>query len=468
MSHLPFRSWRRHCVAGKALSAAHRSGIGSGAQKIPTISLDYFYLGDDEENSQPSLILTDCLTQRVFAVCACKGVGHQFNAAIVEKYCKILGYPRAVLKSDAEASILALRSEIQRRLPHFSAENATKGESQSNAQAESMVGKIQGQARTLRSALEANYGCAFTPRHPAFAWLIGYAASLWSRFQRGVDGKTGFERSTGKRWRQPLPQFGECVWYQPLKESGTRKKKFDAKFRDGVYLGIQENSLLKWIGTPEGVVRAWSIKLRPESEKWNVDEFNGFVRPSSSRDGMKILPGIEKDLVVEIQDNVDQPKKDVVVEVKRKGYVARGIYLRKDVELAMYGYTDGCDGCVSAQHGLSRKQRSAACRERGSPRRWSRLKKAGRAKTRETAYFLAHHEREQREEALASKRSAEEGDQKEAKKRVVEFEVDIPLPDLEAPVSTSPDPLPAEELPGQGEGGGKRDGGQSRVDHSWS
>ena len=58
-------------------------------------------------------------------------------------------------------------------------------------------------------------------------------------------------------------------------------------------------------------------------------------------------------------------------------------------------------------------------------------KRLERAKTRETAYFLAS----------ASKRSAEEGDQKEAKKRVVEVEVHIPLPDL--PMSTSPDPLPA-------------------------
>ena len=41
------------------------------------------------------------------------------------------------------------------------------------------------------------------------------------------------------------------------------------------------------------------------------------------------------------------------------------------------------------------------------------------------------------------------------------MEVDTPLPDLAAPVSTSPDPLPAEELPRRGEGGGRRDGGQS-------
>ena len=87
-------------------------------------------------------------------------------------------------------------------------------------------------------------------------------------------------------------------------------------------------------------------------------------------------------------------------------------------------------------------------------------KRLERAKTRETAYYLAHHEQEQREAASASKRPAEEGEQKEAKKRVVEVEVDIPLPDLAAPASTSPDPLPVEEWESVMEG--------KAVDHPWS
>ncbi|CAJ1372050.1 unnamed protein product [Effrenium voratum] len=461
VTHIPFRSWCKHCVRGKSLGAAHRSGTGSATRKVPTISLDYFYLGDAEDNSQPNLIMTDSLTQRVFSMCMpCKGVGHQYNVMIVEKCCRILGYPKAVLKSDTEPSIVALRTEVQKKLPHLSAENATKGESQSNAQAESMVGKIQGQARTMRSALEASYQCVFGPRHPAFAWLIGYAGTLWSRFQRGVDGRTGYERSTGKQWRQRLPQFGECIWYQPLKESGTRKKKFEGKFEDGVFLGIQENSLLKWIGTPEGVTRAWSVKLRPESEKWNLEEFNSFVglpwhlKPNVSRDGSSIIPVMEKDVVVELHDR-PEPERQVVVEKRSKGYVPRGIYIRKDEELAKYGYTGGCDGCEAAKHGLSRKQHSNACRERivkAMEETAEGKARVERARQRETAFIVAEHEKIEAT-AATKKRSAEDERVMDQvlKKREIDFDLDVPIP----AAGTSPDPLPVEEFPGRGDGGGK-------------
>ena len=461
VTHIPFRSWCKHCVRGKSLGAAHRSGTGSATRKVPTISLDYFYLGDAEDNSQPNLIMTDSLTQRVFSMCMpCKGVGHQYNVMIVEKCCRILGYPKAVLKSDTEPSIVALRTEVQKKLPHLSAENATKGESQSNAQAESMVGKIQGQARTMRSALEASYQCVFGPRHPAFAWLIGYAGTLWSRFQRGVDGRTGYERSTGKQWRQRLPQFGECIWYQPLKETGTRKKKFEGKFEDGVFLGIQENSLLKWIGTPEGVTRAWSVKLRPESEKWNLEEFNSFVglpwhlKPNVSRDGSSIIPVMEKDVVVELHDR-PEPERQVVVEKRSKGYVPRGIYIRKDEELAKYGYTGGCDGCEAAKHGLSRKQHSNACRERivkAMEETAEGKARVERARQRETAFIVAEHEKIEAT-AAAKKRSADDERVMDQvlKKREIDFDLDVPIP----AAGTSPDPLPVEEFPGRGDGGGK-------------
>ena len=78
-------------------------------------------------------------------------------------------------------------------------------------------------------------------------------------FKEVADGRTPYERSTRKPFRLKLPEFGECVWYQPLR--GERDgSKLDPKFEDGVYLGLQEGSALKWIGTSDGVVRAWTIK----------------------------------------------------------------------------------------------------------------------------------------------------------------------------------------------------------------
>ncbi len=76
------------------------------------------------------------------------------------------------------------------------------------------------------------------------AWLINYASVLVCRYNRGADGRTPYERSigkTGKTWKQCLPEVGETVLYQPLK--GERlASKLDARFEDGVYLGIQESS----------------------------------------------------------------------------------------------------------------------------------------------------------------------------------------------------------------------------------
>ena len=44
--------------------------------------------------------------------------------------------------------------------------------------------------------------------------------------------------------------------------------------------------------------------------------------------------------------------KEVAVEEGKKKYVPRGIYIRRDAELEAYGYTEGCDGCEAAKHGL--------------------------------------------------------------------------------------------------------------------
>ena len=51
--------------------------------------------------------------------------------------------------------------------------------------------------------------------------------------------------------------------------------KLDARFE--VYLGIQEGSAMKFIGTAKGVVRTWTIKRRPESERFEAEIFDSMV-----------------------------------------------------------------------------------------------------------------------------------------------------------------------------------------------
>eukprot|EP00435_Cladocopium_sp_Y103_P049982 s1685_g15.t1 len=284
----------------------------------------------------------------------------------MEKIIKVLGVQFGVLKSDTERSLVSLRDAVQAKFPNISVENATKGESASNVLIESMVGKMEGQARTLKSALQSRYQMELGPKHVILPWLVNYAGVTLSRYQRGEDGRTPYERSTRKPWRLMVPEFGECVWYQPLKGERGEGSKLEPKFEDGIYLGLQEGSALKWIGTRDGVVRAWTVKRRPEDKRWIQEELNHLVglpwqlRPPLEA-SKKVELGGEISLQVEYQP---PPAVEDVKEKRRKGYVPRGIYIRKDVELQHFGYTPQCDGCDAAQRGLGHRQHSRACKER--------------------------------------------------------------------------------------------------------
>ena len=450
MTHIPFRSWCRHCVRGKAKRQFHSLSDQRGQEKAKnTIYIDYFYMGRREEECLPILMIAEELSSRTISLCMPeKGVGNAYCVTAAVKHMKVLGGQQSVLKSDTERSIVALRSSIQTHFPGMTVEDGTKGESESMGFAESMVGKVGAQARTLKSALDNRYKRQIGAKEPVLAWLINYASVLLTRYSKGADGRTPYERSTGKAWKQCLPEFGETVLYQPLK--GERSgSKLDARFEDGVFLGIQEGSAMKYIGTTKGVVRAWTVKRRPESERFEAEIFDSMVGvpwelvPSSVA-GMK-----ERGMRQEI--SMDLPAEGLVDEAaeerKSKGYVPRGLYIRRDVELAEFGYTANCDGCAAAKHGLAHRQHSRACRERIA----SELSKTeegkqrlDRVREREEQFMLKAHEEE--EEAR--------------KKRVLDDEVDAASVPKKAVVSGSSaaDAIPIPSAPGAGL--------QSPLDHN--
>ncbi|CAJ1377485.1 unnamed protein product [Effrenium voratum] len=357
ISHIPYRSWCGHCVRGKGRALQHQQNRASreeAGRARPRVSMDYFQLGKKSDDSAlPLLAIIDEKSQRVFSVALPgKGVVHQYNTAIVVKLLKCLGLQDAVLKTDTERSLVALRSAAQLRLPGIGFEDAVKG----------------------------------------------------------ADGFTPYERSTGKKWRIELPEFGECVWYQPLKGERDRSK-LEAKFEPGIYLGIQEGTAMRWIGTAEGVVRTWTIKRKPEEEKWRADELSSFVglpwqlrpRIDAQPDVRRALPDVRLEIDLPEVDDAGEPP---MIEKKKKNYVPRGIYIRRDVELEAYGYTEGCDGCERARHGLSHKQHSRVCKERimaEMSKSDEGKERVRRIKEREERYIVAVQESEERK-----KRSAEE------------------------------------------------------------
>ena len=98
----------------------------------------------------------------------------------------------------------------------------------------------------------------------------------------------------------PVVPLGECVWFRRLKDHQKRSKKFDSEWREGVWLGHSRSSNESLIGTASGVVRAWSIKRRPEGERWSAEAIRSIQgtpqQPDPSRIGMHIPVRLEEDM----------------------------------------------------------------------------------------------------------------------------------------------------------------------------
>ena len=54
----------------------------------------------------------------------------------------------------------------------------------------------------------------------------------------------------------------------------------------------------------------------------------------------------------------------VVPVVEPREYRARRFYIRREVELVKFCYSDNCDGCNAARLGTEAKPHSEGCRER--------------------------------------------------------------------------------------------------------
>ena len=139
VTHWPRRPWCLHCNAGCMVSGAHGAGMGDDERTIPTLSLDYTYLGASaaeeaeiyaeakrrEENGEaavddripagsvPVLVLHDYRSTGVYAVAVDqKGPSARVVARVLEVL-GLLGYQKLILKSDQEPALVGLKKAVR-------------------------------------------------------------------------------------------------------------------------------------------------------------------------------------------------------------------------------------------------------------------------------------------------------------------------------------------------------------------
>ena len=116
--------------------------------------------------------------------------------------------------------------------------------------------EVKRQCRTLRSSPEHNTGVRIADDSPLLGWLPRFAAQVMNKMRIGKDGKTSEMRRTGRRWRLPMAQFGEKVWFRKVGQDGVNS--FASRMTQGIIVGHHNRTGAVLCITKNGVVRGKS------------------------------------------------------------------------------------------------------------------------------------------------------------------------------------------------------------------
>ena len=285
-THLPYRSWCKHCVRERGRNKPHRRQDEEDKDEekekaVPRISMDYFFMSEEEQQASenPLIIMVDESTGNKYMRAVGKkglGEGNEMEWLIkdMDDELKGWGHPggagdRLIMKSDGEAAMVAVREALAKYHGSISPEQPPKGESQANGVVEEAGKTVRGLVKVMKDQMEDKAQVKIGESDEIMHWLVRWAAMVHSRFQKGTDGKTAYERQKGRKCKTEAVPFGEKVMYKKLKESGEKKKVLEDKWDEGVWLGHSRHSPEIMIGTRDGVVRAWAVKRLPAESRWD-------------------------------------------------------------------------------------------------------------------------------------------------------------------------------------------------------
>jgi hypothetical protein len=239
--HLHYRSWCKHCVAGKARANQHQSKDKDIEKLGTTWNADYCFMGgkynESEDGMQPSLVMYDDSKDSFWAV----GVDRKGASDAMVKFCvgamDQSGYvgEQLTFKTDQEPSIIALKttvaaSRIGQTVPIESPVRASK----SNGMMENAIKIWQGQLRTIKHHLESKLGKCVEPGGVLFSWLIRVCAYILNKFRVGADGRTAYERITAHKCKVAQIGFCEVVDFK-LETDRNKRLKADSDSARGFF-----------------------------------------------------------------------------------------------------------------------------------------------------------------------------------------------------------------------------------------
>ena len=384
-SHEPYRSWCAACVAGRGRADSHVTRPGD-EKSLPVVGVDYGYLwskpnadGDEAEGdeaalegatpSNPLLCGRNSRDGYIFGYLLPAKGDTEIGRRVLAQELVAGGYPRMIVRSDGEAAMVAHVAAAMKAASSSSGvelvrEQTSLGDSRGNGLAEGAVKEVKGKIRTVRYAAEKGIGRVIPDSHDCLAWLVAHAADTinWERI--GVDGKAPWERRFGRRFRRVVAPWGQKVLWMPHGKLASRAGA-ESRWMEGVFLGMfnkAHGAADYAVGTPAGVEVARAIKLKPLDEAWDPElllAVKGLPWDRKRQDARQGSAGAAPVRLPSQPVPVDLPAAEEPAQPTH-----RRVYIRKQVELAKYGMTEGCHGCVAAATGSRAVPHNEECRRR--------------------------------------------------------------------------------------------------------
>lgn len=214
----------------------------------------------------------------------------------VSKALDNMGHRRVALKSDIEPAIKALAGRVKHLRSHLTgAEASPEYEPQSNGLTERCVQKRAFPDVQERAREWARRRCARRPHDTDMVDtdMVDTSCRLLAhQVSCRACWRTPWARVVGKRSGAAVAEFGERVMYM------ARGPNRDRRWSFGVWQGLVMRTREAYLGTPEGVVRAWTVKRLAEQERWKVEDVKAArgttQRPDPNREGEEVhihIPG---------------------------------------------------------------------------------------------------------------------------------------------------------------------------------
>ena len=211
----------------------------------------------------PILICRDSRYGRTGATC-CKRKGPTaYSILFLVGFIKDLGFRRIILKCDNEPSTKALQVAVIQACVGMEVipQGPLEGEHMANGRVEMAVREVKRQCRTRISA-EQNTSVRSAD-----------AAQVMNKMRIDKDGKTSKMRRTGRRWRQPMAQFGEKVWFREFGEDGV--SSIASRMSQGIFVGHHDRTGAVLCVSKNRVVRGKSWTRETPSDAWESTNWEG-------------------------------------------------------------------------------------------------------------------------------------------------------------------------------------------------